>query len=209
MIQFVIWIKLAYSESDLFPLWIQTGRIWFIFNLNRLNQYLPKLKWDNLKYFVRSVCREAKFIFYLFRSGKFLFRLTKKQANNKIGRKRWTSCQFLSTSLPELKLDKKKSKMLKLGAIFILVPVCLSYYVPLSIDFMGNKEHVLTYDLDRKVLQVCYKFGSKLRILLFFSSNLFSSHLYPSVMGASPFSETILIWALGYLQLTLFLCGFL
>ena len=52
--------------------------------------------------------------------------------------------------------------MLKLGTILILVPVCLSYYVPLSIDFMGNKEHVLTYDLERKASQVCASKKSKI-----------------------------------------------
>ena len=40
--------------------------------------------------------------------------------------------------------------MLKLATLFCVAQVCLSYYVPLSIEFMGNKPHGLTYNLERK-----------------------------------------------------------
>ena len=52
------------------------------------------------------------------------------------------------------------TKMFKTAAILSLVPICLSYFVPLSIEFMGNKPHV-TYDLvSSKIDQVLILFYS-------------------------------------------------
>jgi hypothetical protein len=44
--------------------------------------------------------------------------------------------------------------MLKLTTAFCVLQACLAYYVPLSIEFMGNKGHLLSYDLERKADQV-------------------------------------------------------
>lgn len=37
--------------------------------------------------------------------------------------------------------------MFKIFVSLILVPICLSYYIPISIEFMGNKPRTLAYDL--------------------------------------------------------------
>ena len=51
--------------------------------------------------------------------------------------------------------DKTKVKMFKLAfSLFCLFQVCLAYYVPLTIEFMGNKGDLVNYDLDRNADQV-------------------------------------------------------